>query len=286
MSKLLTIGMATYDDFDGVYFTIQALRMYHPICNTDDVEIIILDNNSKSKHGEEVKNFVTKEVKNGLYIENDKPNASWTKYQIPDYANGKYIIIMDCHVMLISNAITNLLNYYTDNENCKNLVQGPLLYNNLKNVSTHWNPEWRGHMYGTWGFDKQSYELGKPFSIPMQGMGCMSFEKKSWHGINKNFINFGGEQGYIAEKFRSWGGDNICLPSFQWVHRFSRPNGVPFRLALEDRVWNYFIGWLDLYKDPSHKKINETYNHFKDKLPKGRIDSILNRAILEKDKWK
>ena len=25
----LTIGMATYDDFDGVYFTIQSLRLHH-----------------------------------------------------------------------------------------------------------------------------------------------------------------------------------------------------------------------------------------------------------------
>jgi hypothetical protein len=25
----LCVGMATYDDFDGVWFTIQAIRMYH-----------------------------------------------------------------------------------------------------------------------------------------------------------------------------------------------------------------------------------------------------------------
>jgi hypothetical protein len=30
-NKLLTIGMATYDDYDGVYFTLQSLRMYHPV---------------------------------------------------------------------------------------------------------------------------------------------------------------------------------------------------------------------------------------------------------------
>jgi hypothetical protein len=40
----LTIGMATYDDYDGVYFTLQAIRLYHPeIIN--DVEFIIIDNN-------------------------------------------------------------------------------------------------------------------------------------------------------------------------------------------------------------------------------------------------
>ena len=25
----LTVGMTTYDDYDGVYFTLQALRLYH-----------------------------------------------------------------------------------------------------------------------------------------------------------------------------------------------------------------------------------------------------------------
>jgi hypothetical protein len=41
------------------------------------------------------------------------------------------------------------------------------------------------------------------------------------------------------------GGKAICLPQFKWMHRFGRPNGVPYKLALEDRVWNYFVGWLE-----------------------------------------
>ena len=44
MSKkpFLTIGMATFDDYHGVYFSIQALRMYHrEIMN--ETEILIID---------------------------------------------------------------------------------------------------------------------------------------------------------------------------------------------------------------------------------------------------
>ena len=40
MNNLLTIGMPTYKDFDGVYFTIQALKMYH---NVENVEILVVD---------------------------------------------------------------------------------------------------------------------------------------------------------------------------------------------------------------------------------------------------
>jgi hypothetical protein len=37
----LTIEMAAYNDFDGVYFTVQALRLYHDL---DDVELLVVDN--------------------------------------------------------------------------------------------------------------------------------------------------------------------------------------------------------------------------------------------------
>ena len=43
----LTVGMACYDDFDGVYFSVQSLRMYHSdIMN--DIEILVVDNNPNS----------------------------------------------------------------------------------------------------------------------------------------------------------------------------------------------------------------------------------------------
>ena len=62
----LTIGIPTFDDYDGVYFTIQSIRMYHSeILN--DVEIIVLDNNPDSKHGEALRSFITS-VPNGKVI--------------------------------------------------------------------------------------------------------------------------------------------------------------------------------------------------------------------------
>ena len=36
--RTLTVGMATYRDFDGVWFTISALRAYHP-----EVDIVVVD---------------------------------------------------------------------------------------------------------------------------------------------------------------------------------------------------------------------------------------------------
>lgn len=285
MNKLLTIGMATYDDFDGVYFTIQSLKMYHDVCNTDQVEFIVIDNNPESKHGEATKNFVENWAR-GRYLPVTNRKTTAIRNEIFKNALGRYTLCVDPHVLIFKDGINNLLNYYQDEAVHKNIVSGPLVYDDLKCSYTHFNEEWRGHMYGTWGFNKEAYEAGKPFEIPMQGLGLFSCKTKNWLGFNEYFTGFGAEEGYIHEKFRLAGGKAVCLPSLKWVHRFGRPNGVPYRLVLEDRVWNYFIGWLEIYKDPGHKMINDIYNYFKKQLPEGVADRILNRAILEKDKWK
>jgi hypothetical protein len=258
--------------------------MYHDICNTDQVELIVLDNNPEGKHSDAVQNIV--KTAKGKYIPYKEKASSFNKYLITNYSEGKYVLIIDCHVLLVQNAIDVLIDYYNKNPNCKNLIQGPLLYGDLKTVSTHFDPVFRGDMYGIWATNKEAYEKGEPFEIPMQGMGCLSFEREFWPGINERFIGFGAEEGYIAEKFRLNGGKNICIPQLKWMHRFGRPAGVKFPLALEDRVWNYFIGWLEIHKDPEHQMIKDIYNHFKDKLPKGRIDTIFKKAIDGDNNWR
>ena len=43
----LTIGMPTYNDFDGVYFTLQALRSYQDL---RDTELLVVDNYGCPEH--------------------------------------------------------------------------------------------------------------------------------------------------------------------------------------------------------------------------------------------
>jgi len=282
--KLLTIGMAVYDDYDGVYFTLQSLRMYHKICNTDQIEFIVIDNNPNGKHSPVISKLM--KTVNGKYIPYTEKASSFNKYKVVEQSTGKYVIIMDCHVLLVENAIDILLDYYNNHPNCKDLIQGPLLYNDLKTISTHFDQVFRGHMYGIWATNKEAYNKGEPFEIPMQGMGFLSFERANWPGINNNFIGFGAEEWYIAEKFRQNGGKNICIPQLKWVHRFDGPEGVKYPLCLEDRVWNYFVGWYELYKDYNHQMIKDAYNHFKNELPAGRIDLILNKAKEGLNNWR
>jgi len=279
--KLLTIGMATYDDYDGVYFTTQALMLYHDILKNIDYEILIIDNNPHGQHASLVRDLTHWMSGRGRYIPYENKTSTAVRNEIFVNANGKYTISLDCHVLLAPNSINALLDYYSQNPDCKDIVQGPMLYDDQINYSTQFDPVWRGDMYGIWGSNKEAYELGKPFEIPMMGLGTFSCETKNWRGFNKSFKGFGGEEGYIHEKFRLNGGKAICLPQFKWTHRFGRPNGVKYPLVLEDRIWNYFVGWLELTQDPEHKMIRDTYEHFKNKIPPNSIDNILHLAINE-----
>jgi len=270
----LTIGMATYDDFDGLFFTIQAFRINHSV---ENVEFVVIDNNPDGPHGKDNRGFVENWVK-GKYIPYREKKSTSSRNEIFKHATGDYTLCVDSHVVIEPNGIQNLMDYYTKNPDTKNLVQGPLWYDDLKNVSTHFKPEWRDIMYGTWATDKENYEKGEPFEIPMMGLGLFSCKTSNWVGFNDKFKGFGGEEGYIHEKFRQNGGKCICLPNLRWNHRFARPNGIPYPNNLEDRVWNYFVGGMELYKDKNHPFIQDAIACFSQKLPQPVIINILNNV--------
>jgi hypothetical protein len=276
MNKLLTIGMATYDDFDGVFFTIQALRMYHLQDLKDQVEFVIVDNNPESKHGKEVKNFAG--WCDAKYIPFTAKTSTSTRNEIFKHASGKYTVCLDCHVMIEPGGIKALLDYYAKDPETKDLVQGPLWYDDLRSVSTHFDPVWRDIMYGIWATDKSAYDKGEPFEIPMMGLGLFSCRTAAWPGFNENFRGFGAEEGYIHEKIRRLGGKCICLPSLRWNHRFQRPAGAPYPNVVEDRIWNYFVGWLEILKTPNHPFIENIVKAFSDRVPESVVRSILEKA--------
>ena len=88
---------------------------------------------------------------------------------------------------------------------------------------------------------------------------------------------FGGEEGYIHEKFRKNGGRSLCVPGFKWLHRFGRPDGAPYPLKLEDRIWNYYIGWGEL-QGPDGKMLEEITDFFKNRIPMPRLNQIRRKA--------
>ena len=243
--RKLTIGMATYDDYDGVYFTLQSLRLYHPEV-MDEVELLVIDNHPSGPCGEALKNLENV-IPNYRYVPFSGRTGTTIRDVIFREAGGEYVLSIDCHILILSGGVRRLLAFYEQHPTTADLLQGPMIYDDLKKAATHWDTGWRGGMYGTWADAQDVGDLdGEPFDIPMQGLGLFSCRKAVWPGFNSAFRGFGGEEGYIHEKFRQAGGRTLCLPFLQWVHRFNRPMGVPYPNIWEDRVRNYLIGFAEL----------------------------------------
>ena len=255
--RKLTIGMATHDDFDGVYFTIQSLRLFHSEV-MNDVEFVIIDNNPDGNHGRELKSFKGWIQEPTQLIPYSEYKSCVLKGKVFEHARTPYVLVLDCHVLLAPGSLKKLIDFFDSGKDEGNLLQGPLLYDDMKGTSTHFDLTWRGQMWGIWASDKRGEDPNaEPFEIPAQGMGCFACRKDSWLGFNPKFRGFGGEEGYIHAKYRKFGKKTLCLPFLRWVHRFGRPNGVTYPLLLELKVKNYFIGFDELGMDTS-----PIYDHF------------------------
>ena len=246
LAPRLTIGMATYDDYDGVFFTIQAIRMYHPEV-VDDVEFLVVDNHPDGPCGAPLKALETA-IPNYRYLPlAGRSGTATTRDLVFREAAGDFVLCMDCHVFIVAGALRRLLAYFRAHPDSADLLQGPLVSESLQTLSTHFDPVWREGMYGVWAHDPAGRdEDAPPFDIPMQGLGVFACRRTAWPGFNPLFRGFGGEEGYIHEKVRQAGGRTLCLPFLRWMHRFKRPMGTPYPNIWEDRIRNYFIGWQEL----------------------------------------
>ena len=129
-------------------------------------------------------------------------------------------------------------------------------------------------MRGTWQTDKRGINKDNPpFDIPSQGCGLMVCRKDAWVGFNPAFRGFGGEEGYIHEKFRQAGGRTVCFPFVRWNHRFGRPNGIKYPLNYDDRIRNYYLGFQELNQ---LDEIPAMVQHFSDLIGLERVEKVIH----------
>lgn len=274
--RRLSVGMATYDDYDGVYFTIQSLRANHPEL-AGELEFIVIDNHPGGPCSQAL-GELGKSIDGCRYV----PRGEWAgtamKNAVFEEASSPFVLCVDSHVLVAPGALTKLIAFFESNPDSRDLLQGPLVYDDLTNVSTHMDPQWRGGMFGTWANDPRGRDSSAPaFEIPMHGMGLFAMRRPAWPGFNPMFRGFGAEEGYIHEKVRQRGGRTLCLPFLRWLHRFNRPFGLSYVNRWEDRMRNYLIGFTELGLDTAAMEA-----HFADLLgaeTAARIFSDIRREL-------
>jgi hypothetical protein len=272
----LCVGMATFDDFDGVWFTIQAIRLFHPEV-TDRLAFLIVDN-----HPEGAAAASLKALENWIPFLRYVPFHGYCGTSVRDLifreADADIVCCVDSHVLLQPGALAALVRWFDDHPDSGDLIQGPLLGDGLDGpTASHFEPVWGAGMYGQWALDKRVAEPeGEPFEIGMQGLGLFACRREAWPGLNPRFRGFGGEEGYLHEKVRRAGGRVLCHPAVGWAHRFTRPAGPPYPTSWEDRLRNYLIGWSEIGWDTTTVEA-----HFREEFEKMGIASNFEE-VLEK----
>jgi hypothetical protein len=156
----ITVGCAVHNDFQGVYFTIQALQLYHPEV-LGEIEILVVDNDPAGQEGKWTKDFVANWVAANAgekghpakvtYIgAPEVEGTSAPRDLVFQRAAGKYVLCVDCHVMLYPGALASLWAYYIRNPNTLDILSGPIFMDNLSSYGTHFDDVWRVQMWGVW----------------------------------------------------------------------------------------------------------------------------------------
>jgi hypothetical protein len=246
----LTIGMASYADFDGVYFTVQSLLVHHQEA-LQDCEILIVDNAPHLPVAQTLQGYcrsVSLPERPVHYVPfGQAVGTSPARDAIFHHASGEYVLVLDCHVLLALGSIKRLREYLEAHHPCDDLLQGVLISDDGSHVWTHFQDVWRAEMWGIWGSDPRGRDPhGEPFPIFAQGLGLFAARRESWLGFHPLARGFGGEECYIHEKYRQAGRQCLCLPAVRWVHRFARPNGVPYPLTQWNKVRNYVLELREL----------------------------------------
>jgi hypothetical protein len=262
----LTVGMATYRDFDGVYFTVMSLSLHHREL-LRDMEIVVVDScpefpdrnadpNGPRTPSERIRDLCNN-VPNARYIQHSGPGGTTQpRQQVFDEAKGDIVLCVDSHVLIPSGALRKTIDWFDAHPEFRGLVHGPMLYDNGLAI-THMDAVWDDQMLGKWSIDgRYSGPDSEPFEIPMHGLGLFGCRRADWLGFNPGFRQFGGEEGYIHDKYRAAGRSVMLLPWLEWVHRFG-DGRAGYPSSPRARIKNYILGRIELRRD-----IDDIREHF------------------------
>ncbi|NBW09705.1 MAG: glycosyltransferase family 2 protein [Caulobacteraceae bacterium] len=260
----LTIGMATYDDAQGVWWTLASLRAHHVDPHDDDVELLVIDDMPGGC--EETRRVCA--LSSARYVRHSKNlGPAHAKNTIWEHARGEYVLMLDCHVLLVPDHIEYLLAGIEQDRVGSDMWVGPLRNESGAIIATELAPRIRGDFFGTWHV-QASTELVRP--VHAHGSAYAFMRRSRWPGFSNHFRGFAGEEIYIHDKVRQQGGSVIYHTALGWVHRFARFGAVPYKLTLNDKCRNYLIaayecGW----------NVEQFATYFAKRLPPDQMTSIV-----------
>ncbi len=171
-----------------------------------------MDNHPEGPHAEALRGL-SQTLPAVRYVPCPRPRGTAVRDVVFREATSDFVLCVDCHVLFVPGSLTRLVDYLEADRSTLDLLQGPLVFDDLTSLATHFAPVWRDGMYGVWACAVGGAPPdAAPFEIPMQGLGAFACRRAAWPGLNPRLQGFGGEEGYIHEKIRRRGGRVLCLP--------------------------------------------------------------------------
>lgn len=260
----LTIGIPTYNDFEGLWGTVTSIVEQADTAGLLDViEILVIDQSPDPgpdkdgkapdpqavQAGEKGKDFIegwvngTRGKLKARYIRfNHELGTTVAKTLVFQASQTEWTMCIDSHVTLVENSLENVYRWICKNRTSRDLYHGVLVYDGFKTVSTHLEPVWRGQMWGTWASDERGEKPSmEPFEIPAGAGWAFMCRTDSWLGYHPLMRGFGGEETFLQKLWQKAGRKTFCLPCFRGIHRFGRTAQMaPVRV--EDKIRNAALG--------------------------------------------
>lgn len=221
----LTIGMATFNDWERTLFTVQNVKLQlKQLGMRNDAEIIIVDNDPESIASPHLNRLATDAICSGGWKTRYLPfNQAWGTAQprnaIFDNARGDIVIVMDSHILMVPDTIHRMVRYL-EMPDCRDIVSGPILFDNLDTMATHFEPVWRESMFGVWGTAWYDHTHGWMASVAIDVDGKKRLAMRHLMGT---------DLAYTPDDLGlAWEGHQTYLPRKGFVH--GAESWMPFEI--------------------------------------------------------
>jgi len=267
MSPKLTIGMANWDDPEGAWWTLCAIRQYHVPAGSTDVELLVIDDMPDKQS----------ELENACRLANTRyehfsknKGPAHAKDSVWELAKGDYVLLLDSHVLLAACSVQYILDAIDSDLIGKDLWTGPLLNESGATIATELLPEWRGDFFGIWFTDPELPKI-KIKEIEGHGSAYTLMKREHYPYFSKNFRGFSGEELYLHQKVRNNGGKCYSHQELGWTHRFLRSRPITYTLTLNDKLRNYLVASYEM-----SWSIKQVCDYFKRKLLADHYKNVLD----------
>lgn len=267
----LTIGVIHHGRLKSLAATIKALQRDHDL---SDVELLVMDTQPTRKAKKWVKH------RGGIrYAANTPAQKPSALDQVFDLARGDVVLVLQDPVRLRQGALRALRNYFERHPESRELVHGPLM-SGTRVVATHSNPYWRRNTWGIWSSDLRGrLTEGEAFAIPMQESGVFSCKRRAWPGMPPLWRGYGGEAGFLQDRFRRDGAQIVCLPGLQWERLAPVKPVIPRSPAATNVLRNHLAGAASLDLDTHYI----TLRH-RDHVEAGEPERLRKQVLRKREK--